>query len=326
MTTGSRIPDLHRTSHLVAVNSNGTVFDTMEILHRKVFVPTFCETYELEHLHGLVEEVWSGICLYGRQRGLNRFPAFVRLVTELHGHPVLKRFPGVLAAILPWTEPVQTWIERTATLSNESLEREIHRQSQLMGIIDHGRGEIREALEELERLLRWSNLVNQRAATLLPSIPPFASAVNFMRMLRPSGDDAADPTTCIIGLSQAPRELTLDSWNRHGISTYVDAFHTQEDGPTVAILKRYVREGGFTGKLLMVGDSPTDLETAQAIGASFFPILPGHEFESWEKLCYEAWPIFATGNYTVEYQARLVNTFFIRLSEAAKPQNPVEKM
>lgn len=315
--------DLHRASYFIGIDSDGCVFDTMETKHRQAFIPALCEVYELDHLAPLVEEVWTGINLYSGKRGLNRFPALVQTIEDLKIHPVLRRFPGVLAAILPDTGPLKEWIANTSTLSNESLEREIARRTQLMTLIDHGRSEIAETLEELERCLLWSKRVNELAVPVIEKVEMFRGASNFLKMLRPNGSSKVDLSTAMVVISQSSHDLLSKQWDQHQVSQYVDAIHGQEDGSKINVLKRYVREGGFTGQMLIIGDAPGDLEAAQAMGASFFPVLPGHESESWERLAYEAWPIFAAGGYTNEYQNRLISNFFQCLTDARKLETAV---
>jgi len=314
----SRIPEIHKASHFIGINSEGSVFNTMEDKHRKCFIPALAEVFELEHIQSLVEEVWTNLNLYSRQRGLNRFAAFVKTIEELHSHPVLKRFPGVLAAILPDVAPLKTWMEHTVTLSDESLEREIARQRQLLALIDHGRMEIAESIEELERCLRWSRRANELFEPYIQHSVAFNSAVNFLKMQRPLGKVAKDMSSVVVALSQGPREQISRQWQHNNIEEFVDAIHSQEDGHPVTLLKRYVREGGFSGHMLLVGDSPIDYEIAQAIGARFYPILPFHESESWERLSYEAWPIFSAGGYTLEYQNQLLSDFFLCVSGSGK--------
>jgi phosphoglycolate phosphatase-like HAD superfamily hydrolase len=244
---------------------------------------------------------------------------------ELRFHPVLRRFPGVLAAILPDMTTVRQWVEQATTLSEASLEQEIARRQQLLGLISHGRGEQVEGLEELERLLLWSKRVNELAGPALEEVSPFKGAVNFLKMLRPYPDQT-DIAMSVIVVSQSVGSLLHSQWEQSGLHRHVDRIHGQEDGSKANLLKRYVRDGGFSGQMLVIGDAPGDLEAAQTMGAAFFPILPRHENESWERLAYEAWPIFATGNYTNDYQSRLVNSFFQCLSDARRDDQEQQKL
>jgi histidinol phosphatase-like enzyme len=78
--------------------------------------------------------------------------------------------------------------------------------------------------------------------------------------------------------------------------------------------KEYILRLGSAGKYpsdkkLMIGDAPGDLEAAQAVGALFYPINPGHEEESWEKFYKEGYKRFLEGTYSGEYEKRLIEDF-----------------
>jgi phosphoglycolate phosphatase-like HAD superfamily hydrolase len=62
-------------------------------------------------------------------------------------------------------------------------------------------------------------------------------------------------------------------------------------------------------KILMIGDAPGDLDAAGAVNASFYPIIPGKEEESWLRLREEALQGFFAGTYRGEYENRLLTEF-----------------
>jgi phosphoglycolate phosphatase-like HAD superfamily hydrolase len=63
-------------------------------------------------------------------------------------------------------------------------------------------------------------------------------------------------------------------------------------------------------KILMIGDAPGDLESARAVGASFYPIIPGKEEESWIYLREEVLSSFFAGTYRGAYEERIIERFF----------------
>ena len=67
----------------------------------------------------------------------------------------------------------------------------------------------------------------------------------------------------------------------------------------------------------MIGDAPGDFKAAKANGALFFPINPGKEEISWERLFNEALDRFFKGSYAGEYEAQLVKEF-----DACLPEHP----
>lgn len=306
----------------VGIDSDGCVFDTMETKHRAAFIPALIRTYELEHIAGIIEEVWCFVNLYSRDRGINRFAGLIRTVEELQKHPVLRRFPGVLAAILPDLRPLRAWAERTHRLSDESLMAEIRRLRDIRSgsALSNGTSrDIDEWIAELSRCLEWSRAVNALAKEHVSSAEAFPNVYNFLRMINPDGNaglPSKDRDTGMVVISQSPRSLLDSQWSSAGFSRYMDAIHGQEDGSKSTVLKNYI-DCGLQARLLVVGDAPGDLEAARKSGAWFFPIIPRHEAESWSRLAYEGWPLFATGCYNLEYQNRLLDDFFASLPAQA---------
>ena len=66
-----------------------------------------------------------------------------------------------------------------------------------------------------------------------------------------------------------------------------------------------------------IGDAPGDYNAAKKNGALFFPINPGNEETSWERLLVEALDRFFKGTYAGEYEAQLVKEF-----DACLPEHP----
>ena len=67
----------------------------------------------------------------------------------------------------------------------------------------------------------------------------------------------------------------------------------------------------------MIGDAPGDGKAAARVGALFYPIMPGHEAESWIRLRDEAIGKFLSHTYAGPYQQRLLTEF-----DACLPDNP----
>ena len=61
--------------------------------------------------------------------------------------------------------------------------------------------------------------------------------------------------------------------------------------------------------LLMIGDAPGDLDAARANHALFFPINPGDEEASWERLYKEGIEKFLAGEFAGAYEAGLIAEF-----------------
>jgi phosphoglycolate phosphatase-like HAD superfamily hydrolase len=82
-------------------------------------------------------------------------------------------------------------------------------------------------------------------------------------------------------------------------------------------LKLAAKDKYPAGKILMIGDAPGDLKAAKSNGALFFPINPGDEEASWERLCREGLDRFFDGTYAGEYEAGLIREF-----DSYLPENP----
>ena len=67
----------------------------------------------------------------------------------------------------------------------------------------------------------------------------------------------------------------------------------------------------------MIGDAPGDYQAAKANGAAFYPIVPGHEEQSWQRFHDESLDYFLSGRYNDGYEAKLHREF-----ESYLPENP----
>jgi len=65
----------------------------------------------------------------------------------------------------------------------------------------------------------------------------------------------------------------------------------------------------------MIGDANGDLKAARSNGVLFFPINPGKEEESWEKLFKEGLEKFFTGKFKGAYEEKLIKEFATYLPE-----------
>ena len=81
---------------------------------------------------------------------------------------------------------------------------------------------------------------------------------------------------------------------------------------------KYAAKGKYPDdKILMIGDANGDLKAARSNGVLFFPVNPGKEEESWEKLYKEGLDRFFAGTYKGAYEDKLIKEF-----ETYLPENP----
>ena len=102
-------------------------------------------------------------------------------------------------------------------------------------------------------------------------------------------------------------------WENQSLIQYTDLLASQETGRKAECLKELVEKGYEKKKVLMIGDSPIDLEAAREAGALFYPILAYQERESWE-IFPEVLKQFLEGNYERKMQDRCIEEFQGNLS------------
>src|SRR3954471_8907628 len=71
----------------VGIDSDGCIFDSMEIKHKECFTPMFIKHFHLQAVSKYAREVWEFVNLYSKDRGANRFPALVKAIKLLRERP-----------------------------------------------------------------------------------------------------------------------------------------------------------------------------------------------------------------------------------------------
>jgi phosphoglycolate phosphatase-like HAD superfamily hydrolase len=118
-------------------------------------------------------------------------------------------------------------------------------------------------------------------------------------------------------ISQTPADALKREWAEHGIDKFVKMIAGQEMGTKTEHLKFAAKDKYAPTKILMIGDAPGDFSAARKNNALFFPINPGSEEKSWERLFSEALDRFFKGTYAGDYEAQLVKEF-----DASLPEHP----
>ena len=57
----------------IGIDSDGCIFDSMEIKHKECFAPMFIKNFHLQPVSKYAREVWEFVNLYSKDRGANRF-------------------------------------------------------------------------------------------------------------------------------------------------------------------------------------------------------------------------------------------------------------
>lgn len=274
--------------YLVAIDSDGCAFDTMEIKHKECFIPNFINFWEMQAVSKYARQAWEFVNLYSKWRGVNRFPALIKTLDFLcERDEVLER--GVRR---PETAPLEAWIASETKLGNPALENAVAESR------DH----------VLMKTLDWSKAVNRSVEEIVRGVPPFP----FTRRSLEKIVDRSDVIVC----SATPGEALVREWEEHQIDGYVKVIAGQEMGNKKEILALAVEGRYDPGKVIMVGDAPGDMKAGRANGTLFFPVNPGGENESWKRFHDEAFDRFLAGDYAGEYEERLVEEFEARLPES----------
>jgi phosphoglycolate phosphatase-like HAD superfamily hydrolase len=278
-----------RHEYLVAVDSDGCAFDSMEIKHKECFIPKIIKHWQLQAVSKYARAAGEFVNLYSKWRGVNRFPALI-MVFDL-----LREWPEVIRRNIdiPVAQPLRDWIERETKLGNPALAAEVERTGDPV----------------LRRAFEWSEAVNAAVADMVYGVPPFPHVRDSL--------EAASSWADVIVCSATPTEALTREWSEHGIAEYTRVIAGQELGSkaehlALAMAGRYDAE-----RVIMLGDAPGDRKAAIANGVRFYPINPGAEETSWKRFATEIADSFRDGRYTTESEAELIAEF-----EGMLPSSP----
>lgn len=273
----------------IGVDSDGCAFDTMEIKHKQCFIPNIIKSWRLEPIAEHTRAAAEFVNLYSAWRGINRFPALLMTFDLLREWDEVR----ATAVEIPVAQPLRDWVAHETRLGNDALRNAVR----------HSPDPI------LQNALTWSEAVNRTVAEIVNGVPPFP----FVREMLTEAQARAD----IVVVSATPTEALQREWHEHNLAPHVRAIAGQEMGTKAQHLKFAAGGKYAAGHTLMIGDAPGDLKAARANDALFYPIIPGHEPDSWQRLVSEALPRFFDGTYAGDYEAALIADF-----EAGLPHTP----
>jgi phosphoglycolate phosphatase-like HAD superfamily hydrolase len=265
----------------VGIDSDGCVFDTMEIKHKECFIPAIIDHWGLQSVSKYARETAEFVNLYSKWRGVNRWPALIKVLD------LLRERPEVIArhAHIPELPDVRAFIASGGALSNEMLAKRIEQTGS----------------EELLKALAWSKAVNTAIAGMVHGVPPFPYVRECLEMLRSKTD--------VIVVSQTPVEALVREWQEHAIDGYVRVIAGQEMGTKSDHIRLASQKRYLDSHKLMIGDAPGDYKAARDNNALFFPINPGVEDVSWQRFYDEGLNRFLDGAFAGTYEQSLVTEF-----------------
>jgi phosphoglycolate phosphatase-like HAD superfamily hydrolase len=265
----------------IGLDSDGCVFDSMEIKHKECFCPNFINSFGLQAVSKYAREAWDFVNLYSKSRGCNRFLAVIMALDLLRERSEVQ----ARKVVVPRLDGIRSWIKRETKLGNPALKKELEKTGDV----------------DLALAYEWSLAVNESIGKMVRNVPPFPLVRESLLALEGKAD--------VIVVSQTPFEALKREWEEHDIDKHIRLIAGQEMG-TKAEHISFAAKGKYAqGKVLMVGDAPGDFEAAKANKALFFPVNPGHEETSWRRFLEEGLGRFFAGTYAGEYEQSLIVEF-----------------
>jgi len=265
----------------IGFDSDGCIFDSMELKHKECFIPNIIQFYDLQSVSKFAREAAEFVNLYSQWRGTNRFPALVKTIELLRDWTEV----SARGVRLPDTAAIEEFIKTAPSLGNPSLEKAIERTGD----------------PTLKHCLAWSKAVNKSIEQMVKGLPPFPAARDSLEKVSGRAD------TMVV--SATPAEALRREWEEHGIAKFVGLIAGQELGKKEEQLGLTTKGKYRGGNILMVGDALGDQKAAKAVGARFYPVVPGREDESWERFRDEIIDEFLEGRYTQAKEVELCAEF-----------------
>ncbi len=265
----------------VGIDSDGCVYDAMEIKQKECFCPNTIRVWELQPISKYAREAVEFVNLYSKWRGINRWPALIKVFELLKERPeVIRR-----KAYIPTGDDIRAFIASGLPTSDSGLKKYMQMQSS----------------RELDQAWEWTTSVNETIKKIVHGLMPFPFSKDSMEALQNDAD--------VFCVSATPTEALEREWQSGSIDHLVRMICGQEIGTKEDILRHGALGKYEPNHVLMMGDAPGDLKAARAVNALFFPINPGHEEESWEQFYTEGYKKFLDGSFHGSYEKMLIDEF-----------------
>jgi phosphoglycolate phosphatase-like HAD superfamily hydrolase len=272
---------------LIGIDSDGCVFDTMELKVKECIIPNLINDWGLQAISKYAREVAEFVNLYSVWRGINRFPALIKVFELLaeRKEVIQREFK------IPELTLLKKWIATETKLCNPALLKMVQRT--------------RDPL--LTQTLQWSTNVHESLEKIVHGVPPFPSVGQNLKKMAWFADTMVISTTTNASLAR--------EWGEHDIAKYVKVLAGQEMGVKKETLAHAKNLGYADDHVLMIGDARGDLEAAKVNQILFYPIIPGSEVVSWERFYEEALEKLINCQYAGDYEQNLIIEFEKRLPE-----------
>lgn len=266
---------IKKNSFLVCIDSDGTAIDAMTIKHLRAFGPCLVKEWQLEKHSEDVLKLWNSINLYKKSRGVNRFLGLYQILSDINNKYLY----------IEDLSSLKNWTETTAELSNNSLIAEIEKTDS----------------DVLKKALSWSLAVNAETAKLQPDDKkPFKFVEESLAKMHTKADIAI--------VSSAGLKPILEEWTHFDLIKFVDVLASQEDGTKSQCIAKFINMGYLPQNVIMMGDAVLDLQSANANGVYFYPIVPKEESICWQQFLEVYLDEFLNGNFSL-HQEELTQKF-----------------
>jgi phosphoglycolate phosphatase-like HAD superfamily hydrolase len=271
----------------VGIDSDGCVFDSMEVKQKEFFIPNALKYFSLYKVSKQLRQTWEFVNLYSVYRGGNRFPAMIK-VFEL----LAERKEVIESGVrLPDLSSLKAWVSTETKLGNAALRKRCEENPD----------------KSLEIVLKWSEAVNREIGEWLRDIPPFSHAVRAMEKMSETAD--------IMVVSQTPLEALEREWLENDLKKFITMIAGQEHGTKTEHIALSAKGKYPDEKILLIGDAFGDLNAARSNGILFYPVIPGKEDSSWEIFLNEGLEKFTHGTFAGHYEEMLIRDFRKSLPE-----------
>ncbi len=242
-----------KNEYLICIDSDGTAIDAMNVKHKKCHGPSFIEEWDLFEHKKAIQDRWNEINLYNLTRGVNRYIALAQILEEINNK--------YLNIDKKEMEVLKNWVENTPDLSNNGLKKEIEKNDS----------------DILKKAYNWSININKKIAELTPKDKkPFDGAIECLESVYGKVDIAV--------VSSSNMDAIQKEWGHYDMLKYLDVMTSQEIGTKGECIAAMIKKGYSPKNVMMIGDALPDVDAADENSTYFYPILTGHEKESWSEL------------------------------------------
>jgi phosphoglycolate phosphatase-like HAD superfamily hydrolase len=273
--------------YFIGIDSDGCVFDSMEVKQKQFFIPNALKYFDLYSISEILRKTWEFVNLYSINRGGNRFISIIKVFELLGENPDVKKS----GCRLPDMTSLKKWVRSENRLGNSTLR--IYFESNYD--------------PDLEKIVCWTEAINEDIALHLKNIPPFPNAVSSIKKASLFSD--------LVVVSQTPLEALEREWEESNLRKFVRLVAAQEHGTKSEHLAIAAKGKYSDNRILMIGDAKGDLDAAKGNGVLFYPVIPGSEDKSWKTFNNEAFERFIDTTYRGKFEENLISEFLRSLPD-----------